>query len=115
NLRLQAMCGVLNGNQTLYIHTDRVRDIASAVQFAKAHSVPRIVIVGGSEAWMIPEVFIDNEISVMLSRIHALPEIPGDDIEQPYKAAAQLHKAGVSFCLQNDGAFDRIQLRNIPF
>lgn len=115
NLRLQAMCGVLNGKQTLYIHTDRVRDIASAIQFAKAQGVARIVIVGGSEAWMIPEVFIDNEIPVMLSRIHALPELPGDDIEQPYKAAAQLHEAGVSFCLQNDGAFDRIQLRNIPF
>ncbi len=115
NLRLQSMCGVLSGKQTLYIHTNRVKDIASAIQFAKSQGVSKIAIVGGTESWMIPEMFTENDVPVMISRVHSLPELPGDDIEQPYQLAAQLHETGVEFCLQNSGAFERIQLRNLPF
>lgn len=115
NLRLAAMCDVLNGNQTLYIHADRVRDMASGIRFSKNHNVPKIVVVGGAEAWIAPELFTDNNVGLMISRVHALPDHPDDDIELPYKLPAILDQKNVPFAMQNWGSHERMHLRNLPF
>lgn len=115
NLRLQSLCGVLNGKQTLYIHADWVKDISAAIQFGKSHGVPNMVIVGGADARLIPEIFKENKVPVMLSRVHSLPKLPGDDVEQPYKNPGILDEQGVKFCIQNSGHFELMQLRNFPF
>lgn len=115
NLRLQAMCGVLNGEQSLYIHANRVQDIAAAIHFGKDHQIEDLVIVGGADAWMIPEIFVENKVSLMLSRPHSLPDLPGDPIELPYEMPRIMSENKVPFCLQNYGRFERMQLRNFPF
>lgn len=115
NLRLQALCGVLSGQQALYVHADRVQDIAAAIHFCKEIDVPRPVIVGGADAWMIPEMFLENDVALMLDRTHDLPNLPGDPVELPYALPRMMHEAGVPFCLQNNGRFERMQLRNLPF
>ena len=43
---------------------------------------------------------------------HDLPPSPDSDIDQPFKTPAQLHEAGVTFALAQDGAW---QQRNLPF
>lgn len=115
NLRLEAMCGVLNGEKTLYIHADRIREMASAIRFSKNHNVPKIVIVGGAEAWLAPELFTDNNVGLMIARVHSLPDQAGDDIELPYKLPAILDRKGVPFAMQNWGSHERMYLRNFPF
>lgn len=115
NLRLEALCGVLNGSKTLYVHASKARQISSAVHFSRRHNIKKMVIVGGDEAWLVPEILKENQVSVMLSRVHATPDLPDDDIEMPYHLATLLDNAGVSFCLQNYGPFERIQQRNLPF
>lgn len=115
NLRLAAMCGVFAGKKTLYIHANRVKDIAAAIHFSKKHEIPNTVIVGGEDAWLIPEMFTENKVGLMLSRVHSLPALPGDDIELPYKLPAILDDKGVPFGLQNSGPHERMHLRNFPF
>lgn len=115
NLRLAAMCGVFSGEKNLYIHADRVKDIAAAIHFAKKHSIKNTVIVGGADAWMIPEIFRENETGLILGRVHAMPDLPGDHIELPYRLPAMLRDAGVSYGIGNFGENDRMMLRNIPF
>jgi imidazolonepropionase-like amidohydrolase len=61
---------------------------------------------------MIPDVLKQNNIAVILAQPHSLPTMQDDDVAQPYKTAAELQKAGVLFCLSNEGFW---QQRNLMF
>jgi imidazolonepropionase-like amidohydrolase len=71
------------------------------------------VIVGGSESWQIPALLKQHNVSVILSQMHSLPTTTDDDVDQPYKTAAILQKAGVLFAISDDDAQTRG--RNIAF
>jgi imidazolonepropionase-like amidohydrolase len=115
NLRFEAMRGVFNGTQRLYIHADAVKDITESVAFAQKFGVKHVVIVGGTDSWKCAEFLKNKNISVMLTRVHSLPVRSGDDLDQPFKTAAQLHDAGVLFCFQNEGDQEASHTRNLPF
>ncbi len=61
-----------------------------------------MVIVGGSDSWQIADLLKENNISVILGQPHALPTAEDDDVDQPYKTAAMLQKAGVLFSINDD-------------
>ncbi|MDQ3109991.1 MAG: amidohydrolase family protein [Bacteroidota bacterium] len=115
NLRFEAMHGIFSGTQILFIHADLLKEITEAVTFAKKFSIPHMVIVGGSDSWKCTEVLKQNNIAVMLSRVHSLPLRNDDDVDQPYKTAAQLQDAGILFCIQNEGDMEASNARNLPF
>ena len=115
NLRFEALKEVFNGKQTVYIHTDNVKEIIEAVNFAKQYGFKRIAIVGGKDSWMVTDLLKENNISVIVSRIHDLPEHPEDDTDLPFKLPYLLQKAGVLFCLNNEGSMEAMGTRNLPF
>jgi imidazolonepropionase-like amidohydrolase len=57
----------------------------------------------------------DNEVGVMLRRVHSLPQYQEDDVDLPYKMAKLLQDEGVLFCLENAGSMDQMGTRNLPF
>lgn len=115
NLRLEAMRGIFDGTKILYIHADLMKEITEAITFSKKLGVVKMVIVGGSDSWKCAEVLKQNNIAVMLTRIHSLPLRSDDDVDQPYKTAAMLQDAGVLFCIQNEGDQEAANARNLPF
>jgi imidazolonepropionase-like amidohydrolase len=115
NLRFAAMKGVFNGSQTLYIHVNNIKEIIEAVAFVKANQITRVSIVGGKDSWMVTDLLKENNISVVVSRVHDLPERPEDDVDLPYKLPYLLQKAGVMFCLNNEGDMEAMGARNLPF
>lgn len=115
NLRFESMRGLFNGTQTLFIHTNYVKEITEAVQFAKAYDIKKIAIVGGYDAWMVADMLKDNQVSVVLRRVHELPAREDDDIYLPYKLPKKLMDAGVLFCLENAGDMEAMGTRNLPF
>lgn len=115
NLRLEAISHLFTGEQIAYIHTNDVKEIIEAVNFAKNYQLKKTVIVGGRESWMVTDLLRENNISVMVSRVHELPDHPEDDVDQPYKLPYLLQKAGVLFCLNNAGDMEVPQTRNLPF
>lgn len=115
NLRLEAMKGIYTGAKTLFIHVNYVKEITDAVSFSKEMGIKKMVIVGGTDSWMVTDLLKENNISVMVNRVHDLPNRADDDIDFPYKLPALLQKAGVLFCLENSGDMEQIQSRNIPF
>jgi imidazolonepropionase-like amidohydrolase len=64
---------------------------------------------------MVADLLRENNIPVMVNRVHDLPNRTDDDIDLPYKLPYLLQKAGVLFCLENSGDMEEIQARNIPF
>jgi imidazolonepropionase-like amidohydrolase len=115
NLRFEAMKGVFDGSKNLYIHTDYVKDIIGAVNFAKKFNIKKMVLVGGKDSYKITKFLKDNNISVMLNRLHDLPELPEAEIDLMYKLPFLLQKDSVLFCLQNQGDMEAMNARNIAF
>lgn len=115
DLRFEAMRSIFDGKQNLYIHASFVKEITDAVLFCKEMGVPKIVIVGGYDSWMVTDLLRENNVSVMLRRIHELPQRAEDDIDLPFKLPYLLQKAGILYCLENSGDQESAQSRNIPF
>jgi imidazolonepropionase-like amidohydrolase len=115
NLRFEAFKGVFNGTQMLYIHCDKVKEIIEAVNFAKKNNLKRVAIVGGKESWMVTDLLRENNISVIVSRVHTLPEHAEEDVDITFKLPYLLQKAGVLFCLNNEGDMEAMGTRNLPF
>jgi imidazolonepropionase-like amidohydrolase len=71
------------------------------------------VIVGGSDSYLIADLLKEHNVSVILGQPHSLPTAEDDDVDQPYKTAAMLQKAGVNFAISDDDGQTRG--RNLAF
>ena len=112
NLKYEAVRGLFDNTQKLYISCNTVKQMLIAIDFVKEFGFD-VVVVGGSDSWQIADLLKQNNISVILSQEHSLPTLPDDDIDQPYKTPAALQKAGVLFALNDDDNQNRG--RNIAF
>ena len=115
NLRYEAMKGLFSGSKILYIHTDYVKDIITAVNFSKQFNIPKMVIVGGKDSYKVTTLLRQNHIAVMLNRLHDLPDLPEAETDLIYKLPYLLQKDSVLFCLQNQGDMEAMNARNIAF
>ena len=98
DLRFDAMIPVLEGEAPLYVDADDYRQIVEAVAFTRDYGI-RMILAGGREAYRATELLKRNGIPVIVGAVQALPMRQDDDYDQAYKLPAQLHEAGVSFCL----------------
>ena len=115
NLRLTALAGLFDGSKTLYLHADYGKEIIESVRFAKRLGVQKVAVVGGRDAWMVLDFLKQNDVAVVVSRLHALPRRDADDYDQPYKLPAQLQAAGIRYCLDYEGSQEAPGGRNLAF
>ncbi len=114
NLKFEAVKGLFNQSQSFYVHCDLVKEMIMAVDLAKEFGF-KLVIVGGSDSWIIADILKENNAAVILSQPHSLPSTDDDDVDQPYKTGAALQKAGVLFTICQDEGSGYWQQRNLPF
>jgi imidazolonepropionase-like amidohydrolase len=112
---LSSMGGLFDGAKTLYIHADYGKELIESVRFARRLGVKKVALVGARDAWMVLDFLKQNDVAVVLSRVHALPRRDGDDYDQPYKLPAQLQAAGVRYCLDYQGSQETSGARNLAF
>lgn len=112
NLKFEAVKGLFNKSQKLYMHGNTVKQILAALDFVKEFGF-EMVLVGGSESYQVAELLKQHNVSVILSQPHSLPTTTDDDVDQPYKTAAALQKAGVLFAISDEDGQTRG--RNLPF
>lgn len=115
NLRLSALGGLFDGSKTLFIHADEGKQLLEGVRFAKRLGVQKITVIGARDAWMMLDFLKQNDVAVVLSRIHALPRRAGDDYDQPYRLPSLLQQAGVRYCLDYEGSMETAGSRNLAF
>jgi imidazolonepropionase-like amidohydrolase len=111
NQNFESMRGLFNKTKKLYIRCDYIKEILSAIQFCKQQGV-QMVLVGGKDSWQATDVLKENNIAVVLGRTHSLPMREDEDIDLPFRLPSLLYKAGVKFCITDDGYW---QQRNLPF
>ena len=115
NLAFEAMEGLYNESQKLYIHVNDEKGITDAIDFSKNNEIPQIVIVGGSEAYKVADLLKKNNIPILLQRVHKRPSSDDDDYDLPFKLAKLLVDKGVLVGLEGSGQMERMNSRNLPF
>lgn len=112
NLKFDAVKELLAKKQKFYVHANTVKQMLVALDFVKEFGFD-LVIVGASESWQIADLLKQHNVSVVLQQMHSLPTTTDDDVDQPYKTAAILQKAGVVFAISDDDSQTRG--RNLAF
>jgi imidazolonepropionase-like amidohydrolase len=115
DIPFEAMKGLQSGEKVLYINANGEKEIIDAVLFKKKNKIKKMVIVGGYYAFKVANLLKENEVGVLLKRVHDLPLLEDEDVNLPYKNAKLLVDAVVLVGLQNAGDMERMQTRNLPF
>lgn len=115
HLPFEALQGLVDGSKKLYIHVSNEKGITDAIQFSKENKIKNVVIVGGYEANLVTELLKQNNIPVLLQRVHSRPNSDDEDYDLPFKLANELVKAGILVGLENAGDMERMNTRNLPF
>ncbi|WP_343767443.1 amidohydrolase family protein [Gangjinia marincola] len=114
DLQFEAMAGLFDKSQKLYVNVSGEREILDAIAFKKEYDVD-MVVIGGYDAHKVADQLKANNIPVLLKRVHTTPQRDDEDYDLPYKLAKMLVDKGVLVALQNAGQMERANARNLPF
>ena len=115
DLRMESMKGLFNGSKTLYIHADYAKDMRKSIEMASSLNIKKVVIVGAEDALKIVDLLKEKNISLILNRVHRLPDSQNSPIDEPFTQAKKLKEAGILFCLSYEGDMEAMGARNLPF
>lgn len=115
DLRLQAFSSLLKNKKNLYIHAQTAKQMTAAISLKRKYEIEKVVIVGGRESHLITNLLKENNVGVMIGRVHDLPWNDYDDVDLPYKLPKILEDAGVKWCFENAGDMEQMNSRNLPF
>lgn len=96
-LDLAALQPVLAGRQALVVEAHRASDIQSVLRIAREYEL-RVVIDGGTEAWMVADDLARARVPVL---VRVLTNLPGsfETLGATYENAARLRRAGVQVAI----------------
>jgi imidazolonepropionase-like amidohydrolase len=115
NLKLAAFDGVFDGNKRFYVHTNSAAAMLEIARKANELGIKNLVFVGAAEAHLIAGFLHDNNIPLILDRVHSTPNRSDDMVHTPYALPKILQEAGVLFCFSNMGDMAVMGNRNLPF
>ena len=115
NIEFEALKKLFTGEQKLYVNARSEKQIIDAIAFVKEFGIKNMVLVHGDEAYKVSTLLKQNNVPVILKRVHSLPNSDDDDYDLPFKSASLLTKSGVIVALEANGGMERMNSRNLPF
>lgn len=115
NLPFEAMEGLFNGSQKLFIHSSGQREITDAITICENLGIKNIVLVHGQEAESVVDLLKKYNIPVVLDRPHRNPDNEDDAYDYTYTIAKTLTDKGILVSLGMEGQMERMNTRNLPF
>ena len=79
------------------------------------YKIKNVVLVGAEDALKVSDKIKENNISIILNRIHRLPKNEDENIYAPFLQAKQLEELGILYCLSYEGDMEAMGARNLPF
>jgi imidazolonepropionase-like amidohydrolase len=108
---LVALQALLDGSRPLLVRVHRASDISTATRLAAEYDLD-LIVLGGTEAWMVADELAAVDASVVLDSLANLPT-NFDQLNARLDAAFILSRAGVRFAIGGDGANQNHNARNI--
>ncbi len=115
NLPFEALKGLFNGSQRIFIHVNGQREITDAITICKKAGIQKMVLVHANEAEKVADLLLKNNIPVIIDRAHRTPNNDDDDYDLPYRNAKILLDKGITVGLGMEGSMERMSTRNLPF
>lgn len=107
---LEALQPVLAGRVPLVVEAHRASDILTALRLAEEYDDLRLIVYGGTEAWMVAEELAQARVPVILKVLANLPR-SFETLGATYENAARLRRAGVPIALTTGESFKAYNLR----
>jgi len=115
HLPYSSMKGVFDGSKTMYLHASYEKQIVDGVNFLKEQKIKNIVLVHGEQSINQIKYLKDNNIPVIISRPHRLPDNEDHDPKLTFKLAKKLIEKGIIVSIDPSGQMERMNTRNLPF
>ena len=113
NLKLNAMQGVFDGSQTLFLSADRPQAIIEAVRFLKQVGVQRVVLKSNSAALLATDILRQHNIPVLVNSLHNVPSQDHHDVDTVYRLPQELVAQGLKVGISNNDWL--MSSRNLAF
>ncbi len=115
NQKFEALCEVFNGDRRIFLHASSEKDIIESILFFKSLGLQHIVLTGSGECYNVLGFLKQQNIPVVVSRVHELPGSTDDNVFLNYELPALLQDSGIVFCLDYAGDMEAAESRNLPF
>lgn len=112
NLKLAAMKGIFDGSKSVFLYENSAKGMLEGVKMLRENGVKNITIVGGSQAMLIKDFLLEEDIPIVVNGVHELPDKDHEDTRYPYKLPNELHQAGIRYCIGYPGVANA---RNLAF
>jgi imidazolonepropionase-like amidohydrolase len=108
-LDLEALQPVLAGREPLAVEAHRASDIQSVLRIGREYGL-KLIIVGGTEAWMVASDLAQARVPVL---VKVLNNLPGsfETLGATYENAARLRRAGVQVAITSGETFKAYNIR----
>lgn len=108
-LDLAALQPVLRGDMPLVVEAHRASDIQTVLRVADEYDL-RVIIAGGTEAWMVTEDLVRARVPVLVKVLRNLPE-SFESLGARYDNAALLRRAGVQLAITTGETYKAFNIR----
>jgi imidazolonepropionase-like amidohydrolase len=116
DVRWEAMGRALKGEIPVLIHASALNQIRAALRFVDEQRLPKVVLVGGDDAWRVADEIKRRDIAVICSGTLELPSRRDGPYDEAFALPAKLAAAGVRFCISDGGGpFTAPNARNLPY
>src|SRR5688500_7753732 len=108
-LDLAALQPVLRGDMPLVVEAHRASDIQTVLRLADEYDL-RVIIAGGTEAWMVADDLVRARVPVLVKVLRNLPE-SFESLGARYDNAALLRRAGVQVAITTGETYKAFNIR----
>lgn len=96
--KLESMIPVLNGDRPILVSANRADQIQDAITWAGSENL-EIIILGGSDAHLVSEHLIENDVPVILDAVLTSSRRDWEGYDARYELPAKLYQAGVQYAI----------------
>jgi imidazolonepropionase-like amidohydrolase len=116
DVKWDAMGRALRGEIPVLFHAAALNQIRAVLRFADEQKLPRVILVGGGDAWRVADELKARDIAVIAGPTLEMPRRRYEPYDEAYSVPAKLARAGVRYCVSDGGsAFGAMNARNLPY
>lgn len=115
NSKLNALSGIIEGKQALFIHASDQKSIREALQFFTYFAIKKPVLAEADESLLVLDLIKASKVKVVLGRSHRLPAFSESAIDEAYQLPYLLTKEGIEVSITNTGDMEAMGTRNLSY
>lgn len=106
DVKWDALSKAVRGEIPVLFGATTLAQIRAVLRFVEEQQLGKVILVGGDDAWRVAPEIKAHGIAVILTDFLKVPLRRYEPYDAEFDRAAQLHAAGVKFCIADGGGSD---------